>query len=145
LIDSLLSEIFSVRSFSPAVIVTGKSNGAKPKPAPNEFPFQLVARLTLGKKPIPTPAKTLGIGNGTFRSKGAIDAGSDDPNVFAGVGIGFLPRVSLATSWNGNSLGAGFGFAPFDFPVTITAGLNDLTENISESKLSINAAYSLSF
>ena len=107
----------------------------------------MTKNLTLNNKAErPLPAQvTLGVGNGTFRSKGAQDAGSDDPNIFGGFGIGFLPRVSFASSWNGSSLGAGFGLAPFNFPVTMTIGLNDITENISETKLSINASYSISF
>ncbi len=107
----------------------------------------ITKNLTLNsnaERPLPAQV-TLGVGNGTFRSKGAQDADSDDPNVFGGFGIGFLPRVSFATSWNGSSLGAGIGLAPFNFPVTMTVGLNDITENMSETKLSINASYSLSF
>jgi hypothetical protein len=107
----------------------------------------ITKNLTLNNKAErPLPAQvTLGIGNGTFRSKGAQDADNDDPNVFGGFGIGFLPRISFAASWNGSTLGAGFGLAPFNFPVTMTVGLNDITENMSETKLSVNASYSLSF
>ena len=107
----------------------------------------MTKNLTLNnnaERPLPAQV-TLGVGNGTFRSKGAQDAGSDDPNIFGGFGIGFLPRVSFASSWNGSSLGAGFGLAPFNFPVTMTVGLNDITENMSETKYSINASYSISF
>jgi len=107
----------------------------------------ITKNLTLNNKAErPFPAQvTLGVGNGTFRSKGAQDADSDDPNIFGGFGIGFLPRISFAASWNGSSLGAGFGLAPFNFPVTMTVGLNDITENMSETKLSVNASYSISF
>jgi hypothetical protein len=107
----------------------------------------ITKNLTLNSKADrPLPAQiTLGVGPGTFRSKGAQDAKSDDPNIFGGFGIGFLPRVSFAASWNGSALGAGFGLAPFNFPVTMTVGFNDITENMSETKLSVNASYSLSF
>ena len=89
---------------------------------------------------------SVGFGSGGFRSKGNIDAGTNDPNLFGGIGVELAPRISLATSWNGSSLAAGFGLSPFDFPLSISIGLTDITDvNGNGSQYSINTSYSFSF
>ena len=88
---------------------------------------------------------SLGFGNGTHRSQGSIDADENNvPNIFGGAGIQLMPRLSFATSWNGSALGAGFGVSPFDFPLTLTLGVNDITDKDSR-KYSISTGYSISF
>lgn len=95
--------------------------------------------------PMPLSA-TLGIGTGGFRSKGAIDAGSNDPNFFGGLGVKVHPRVSLATSWNGSALNMGMGLAPLDIPLTFSIGFSDVTGNTDNgASFVMNAGYSISF
>lgn len=87
-----------------------------------------------------------GVGTGGFRSKGAIDAGTNDPNFFGGVGLKVHPRVSLATSWGGSALNLGMGVAPFNIPLTFSAGFSDVTGNTSNgASFVMNAGYSISF
>ncbi len=89
---------------------------------------------------------SLGIGTGGFRSKANIDANENDPNLFGGLGIKLNPRLSLASSWNGSTLGAGFGISPFYFPLSVSVGITDLTEvNEQGRQYSINLGYSFSF
>ena len=89
---------------------------------------------------------SLGIGTGGFRTKEDIDSGENNPNLFGGIGLQLAPRISLASSWNGSTLGAGFGLSPFDFPLSLSIGLTDLTDvNGKGSQYSINAGYSFSF
>ena len=89
---------------------------------------------------------SLGIGTGGFRSKSDIDANKNNPNLFGGIGVQLAPRISLASSWNGSTLATGFGLSPFDFPLSLSIGLTDLTDvNGKGSQYSINAGYSFSF
>lgn len=81
----------------------------------------------------PMPLTTsLGVGTGAFRSVGAIEAGNNTPNVFGSVGVRVIPQVSLVSSWNGSSLGLAASAAPFNFPVVVTAGVSDLTDNTED-------------
>lgn len=81
----------------------------------------------------PMPLTTsLGVGTGTFRSKGAVEAGDNAPNVFGSVGLRVIPQVSLVSSWSGRALGLAASAAPFNFPVVFTAGVSDLTDNTEE-------------
>ena len=89
---------------------------------------------------------SLGIGTGGFRSLDSINQDENDPNLFGGIGIKLNPRVSLASSWNGSTLGAGFGISPFYFPLSVSAGVVDITEVHDKGmQYSINLGYSFSF
>jgi len=89
---------------------------------------------------------TLGIGTGSHRSNTTIDANENYPNLFGGFGVKILPRLSLASSWNGNSLSAGFGVSPFNFPLNFSIGVSDITNNSSKgAQFSINTGYSINF
>ena len=89
---------------------------------------------------------SLGIGSGGFRTKADIDANRNNPNLFGGIGIKLAPRLSLASSWNGSTLGSGFGISPFNFPLSLSAGVTDITDvNGKGMQYSINIGYSLSF
>lgn len=89
---------------------------------------------------------SLGIGSGGFRTKADIDSNQNNPNLFGGVGVKLAPRLSLASSWNGSTLGSGFGISPFNFPVSVSAGVTDITNvNGKGMQYSINVGYSLSF
>ena len=42
-------------------------------------------------------------------TKSDIDANENKPNLFGGVGVQLAPRLSIASGWNGSTLGIGFG------------------------------------
>lgn len=89
---------------------------------------------------------SIGVGTGSFRSTGAIDAGDNTPNVFGSLGVVLIPQVSLATSWTGNKWNLGMGLAPFSVPLTFTLGFTDLTDNSIEGPgFNINAGYAIRF
>ena len=89
---------------------------------------------------------SLGIGSGGFRTKADIDSNKNNPNLFGGIGVKLAPRLSLASSWNGSTLGSGFGISPFDIPVSVSAGVTDITDvNGKGMQYSINIGYSFSF
>ena len=89
---------------------------------------------------------SLGIGTGSFRSKSDIDSNKNNPNLFGGVGVKLASRLSIASSWNGSTLGAGFGISPFYFPLSVSAGVTDITDvNGKGYQYSINIGYSYNF
>mgnify|MGYP001400725446 CR=1 FL=1 len=89
---------------------------------------------------------SLGIGTGGFRTKDDIDSGDNNPNLFGGVGIKLASRIALATSWNGSTLAAGLPLSPFDFPLSVSIGMTDLTDvNGKGAQYSVNLGYSLSY
>ena len=89
---------------------------------------------------------TLGVGTGSHRSNTAIKKNTNDPNIFGGYGVQILPRVSFASSWNGNALNAGFGLSPFNFPLNFSLGISDITENSTNgAQFNINTGYSFRF
>ena len=89
---------------------------------------------------------SLGIGTGSFRTKSDMDANKNNPNLFGGVGFKLSPRLSFASSWNGSTLGAGFGISPFNYPLSVSAGVTDITNvNGKGYQYSINIGYSYTF
>lgn len=95
--------------------------------------------------PLPLTA-SLGLGTGTFRSTGAIAADNNSPNVFGSLGLRVIPEVSLITSWTGNSLGLAASTAPLNFPLVLTLGVSDLTDNTIEGpRFNSTLGYSYSF
>lgn len=90
---------------------------------------------------------TAGLGTGSFRSTGAIDAGSNDPNFFGSVGLRVLPQLSLVNSWTGNQLNMGISAAPFqDIPFTLTLGAGDVTNNRGNGvRFLMNGGFGFSF
>lgn len=95
--------------------------------------------------PLPLTA-SLGVGTGGFRSNGAIAAGSNDPNVFGSLGLRVIPELSVVSGWTGRSLGLGVSAAPFDFPLVMTAGVSDVTDNTSTGpRFNASLGYSFSF
>lgn len=86
---------------------------------------------------------SVGVGTGAFRSKGAIKAGHNSPNVFVGAGLRVSPEAAIVTSWTGNSLNVGGSFAPFKkTPLVINTVVTDVTNNPG---LSISGGYSIQF
>ena len=89
---------------------------------------------------------SLGVGTGAYRSLGAIEAGSNDPNVFGSLGLRVIPEVSLISSWDGSGLGLAASTAPFDFPVVLTLGVADVTDNTPDgTQFQGSLGYSFSF
>ena len=89
---------------------------------------------------------SLGIGTGGFRSKSDIDSSENNPNLFGGIGVELAPRFSLSSGWNGSILSSGLGISPFDFPLSVSVGVTDITDvNGQGQKFSINLGYSFSF
>ena len=89
---------------------------------------------------------SLGIGTGSFRTKADMNANKNNPNIFGGVGVKLSPRLSIASSWNGSTLGAGFGISPFYFPLSVSAGITDITDvNGKGYQYSVNIGYSYNF
>lgn len=98
-------------------------------------------------EPNPLPLTiSLGVGTGTFRSTGAIAAGTNDPNFFGSIGLRVRPDLSVVSSWTGSSLGMAVSSAPFDFPLVFTAGFSDVTDNTVEgTRFNGSVGYSLNF
>ena len=89
---------------------------------------------------------SLGIGSGGFRTKADIDSDENNPNLFGGIGVKLAPRLSLSSSWNGSTLNSGFGISPFNFPLSVSAGVTDITDVNGEGmQYYINLGYSFSF
>jgi hypothetical protein len=90
---------------------------------------------------------SLGVGTGSFRSKGAIEAGENSVNFFGSVGLRVAPQVSVVSSWTGNSLNVGGSFTPFQkTPVVLNAIFTDVTNNLDKGTgLSLSAGYVFQF
>ncbi|MGD1896255.1 MAG: hypothetical protein ACFB16_04790 [Phormidesmis sp.] len=89
---------------------------------------------------------SVGVGTGSFRSKGAIDAGNNALNVFGSLGLQVIPELSIVSGWTGSALGLGVSTAPFDFPLVLTAGVSDVTGNTrSGARVNASVGYSFSF
>ncbi|KAB8321104.1 hypothetical protein SD81_006300 [Tolypothrix campylonemoides VB511288] len=90
---------------------------------------------------------SLGVGSGSFRSKGAIEAGENSVNFFGSVGLRVAPEVSVVSSWTGNSLNVGGSFTPLrTTPLVINAIFTDVTNNLDRGTgLSLSAGYIFQF
>ena len=72
-------------------------------------------------------AVTVGVGDGQFRSNGAVDAGDNNINVFGNVAVRIARPVSFIAEWTGQDLGLGLSIAPFrSFPLVITPAVRDV-------------------
>jgi hypothetical protein len=90
---------------------------------------------------------SLGLGSGSFRSKGAIEAGENSVNFFGSVGLRVAPQVSVVSSWTGNSLNVGASFTPLrETPIVFNAIFTDVTDNLDKGTgLSLSAGYVFQF
>jgi hypothetical protein len=90
---------------------------------------------------------SVGLGSGSFRSKGAIESNENGVNVFGSLGLRVAPQVSLVSSWTGNALNAGVSFVPFKkTPLVVNAVVTDVTSNLTTGRgLSLSAGYSFRF
>ena len=90
---------------------------------------------------------SLGVGSGSFRSKGALRAGDNSANVFGSIGIRTAPEVAWVSSWTGNRLNIGGSFAPLkQTPIVINAIFTDVTDNLGDGiGISLSAGYAIKF
>ncbi len=97
-------------------------------------------------KPLSRVAFTLGVGDGQFRSNGAIEAGDNDINVFGNVALRVVRPVSFIAEWTGQDLGLGFSIAPFkNFPFVITPAARDLLGAGGDPRFVIGAGTAIRF
>lgn len=72
-------------------------------------------------------AVTVGVGDGQFRSNGAVRRGENNINAFGNVALRIIRPVSFIAEWTGQDLGLGLSIAPFkNFPFVITPALRDV-------------------
>lgn len=90
---------------------------------------------------------SLGVGTGSFRSKGAIEADENSVNFFGSLGLRVSPQVSIVSSWTGNSLNIGSSFTPLPkTPIVFNAIFTDVTDNLYKGTgLSLSAGYVFQF
>ena len=89
---------------------------------------------------------TLGVGTGAYRSVGAIDADDNTPNLFASAGLRVIPRLSMISTWTGNSLNLGVSTTPFNLPVVFNIGVVDVTDNLGDgTRLFFSSGYAFNF
>jgi hypothetical protein len=70
---------------------------------------------------------TAGVGDGQFRSNGAVKAGDNNVNVFGNVALRVIRPVSLIAEWTGQDLALGLSIAPFkNLPFVITPAVRDI-------------------
>ncbi|MBK1987245.1 hypothetical protein A0J48_006800 [Sphaerospermopsis aphanizomenoides BCCUSP55] len=90
---------------------------------------------------------SVGIGSGSFASKGARQANENAANVFGSVGLRLAPEASLVSSWTGSSLNLGASFAPLKrTPLVINTIFTDVTDNLDNGVgFTLSAGYSFQF
>jgi hypothetical protein len=72
-------------------------------------------------------AFTVGVGDGQFRSNGAVKARDNNVNVFGNVAVRVVRPVSFIAEWTGQDLALGLSIAPFkNFPFVITPAVRDI-------------------
>jgi hypothetical protein len=88
-----------------------------------------------------------GLGSGAFRSKGALDAGEQNVNVFGSASLRIIDEVSLVSTWTGSQLNLGTSLAPFrNFPLVINLGAGDVTGTYSQgTRFIMSIGYGIQF
>lgn len=88
-------------------------------------------------------AVTIGLGDGQFRSNGAVEDGANNINVFGNIAIRVARPLSLITEWTGQDLAMGLSIAPFrNFPLTITPAVRDITGANDDPRFVLGAGLS---
>ncbi len=89
---------------------------------------------------------SLGVGDGQFRSNGAVDAGDNDPNFFGNVALRVIRPVSVITEWTGQDLAFGLSIAPFkNIPWVITPAVRDLVGAGDDPRFVLGSGISFQF
>ncbi|MFB2918890.1 hypothetical protein [Aerosakkonema funiforme] len=98
------------------------------------------------RDPFSRLAVTVGVGDGQFRSNGAIDAGDNDPNFFGNVAFRLIRPISFITEWTGTDLAMGFSIAPFKgIPWVITPAVRDLAGRGDDPRFVVGSGISFHF
>lgn len=89
---------------------------------------------------------SLGVGDGQFRSNGAVDAGDNAPNFFGNVAFRVIRPISLITEWTGQDLALGLSIAPFkNIPWVITPAVRDLVGAGDDPRFVLGSGISFQF
>lgn len=98
------------------------------------------------RSPLSRVAVTLGVGDGQFRSNGAVDAGDNDPNFFGNIAFRIIRPVSFITEWTGTDLALGLSIAPFkSLPFVITPAVRDLAGRGEDPRFVLGSGISFQF
>lgn len=91
-------------------------------------------------------AVTVGVGDGQFRSNGAVDDGVNNINVFGNIALRVARPISFIAEWTGQDLGLGLSIAPFrNIPFVITPAVRDVAGAGDEARFVIGAGTALRF
>lgn len=91
-------------------------------------------------------AVTVGVGDGQFRSNGAVAVGDNNINVFGNVAVRVVRPVSFIAEWTGQDLGLGLSIAPFkNIPFVITPAVRDLAGAGDEPRFVLGAGTAIRF
>jgi hypothetical protein len=98
------------------------------------------------RQPLSRIALTFGVGDGQFRSNGAIDAKENNANLFGNVAIRVVEPVSAIVEWTGVDLAAGFSIAPVrNVPWVITPAVRDILGAGDEPRFVLGTGISIKF
>jgi hypothetical protein len=97
-------------------------------------------------KPFSRVAITAGVGDGQFRSNGAVKVGDNNANVFGNVAIRVARPVSFIAEWTGQDLGLGLSIAPFkNIPFVITPAVRDIVGAGDHARFVLGAGTAIRF
>lgn len=98
------------------------------------------------RQPFSRISITAGVGDGQFRSNGAIDARENNVNVFGNVALRVFEPVSAIVEWTGTDLAAGLSIAPIrNFPWVITPAVRDIIGAGDEPRFVLGTGISIRF
>jgi hypothetical protein len=96
--------------------------------------------------PFSRVALTVGVGDGQFRSNGAVAVGDNNVNVFGNVAIRVVRPVSFIAEWTGQDLALGLSIAPFrNFPFVITPAVRDVVGAGDKPRFVLGAGTAIRF
>jgi hypothetical protein len=96
--------------------------------------------------PLSRVAVTVGVGDGQFRSNGAVAVGDNNVNVFGNVAIRVVRPVSFIAEWTGQDLALGLSIAPFrNFPFVITPAVRDVVGAGDRARFVLGAGTAIRF
>jgi hypothetical protein len=97
-------------------------------------------------KPFSRVAFTVGVGDGQFRSNGAVKAGDNNVNVFGNMAVRVARPVSFIAEWTGQDLGLGLSIAPFkNIPFVITPAVRDVVGAGDHARFVLGAGTAIRF
>lgn len=98
------------------------------------------------RQPFSRISFTAGVGDGQFRSNGAIDAKENNANLFGNVAIRIAQPVSAIVEWTGVDLAAGLSIAPVrNVPWVITPAVRDIVGAGDEPRFVLGTGISIKF